>query len=386
MNASYPPLSEVRQTLRVKWYRSPIDHKRLRELSTRSDKKGWIQAGGHVGLYLIFALITVAFWAQQFWLAFFVSLWCLGFIATFFKGTSAHELGHGTVFKTKKLNVIFLHVVSFISWWDPYDYSASHTYHHRYTTHPMADRENVLPLTPSLAPLILIQLCTLNLFSKPSRNFSKGGFIWTVYLTARSALAIPAGHTTIPSQEWLAKLHDDQPETFKKSVAWSRALLLIHASVLLVSVATGWWVLSLVISMPAYIANIGSYLLGTTQHCGLMENNADFRKNTRSIKLNPIMRFLYWHMNWHTEHHMYAGVPCYNLQALAREIEADMPTPLSLFEAWRQMRDIWHRQKADPNYVFDTPVSTATNDSGMSADEDVVVSIGDLAPEHSKVV
>jgi len=386
MNASYPPLSEVRQTLRVKWYRSPIDHKRLRELSTRSDKKGWIQAGGHVGLYLFVASITVAFWAQQSWVAFFVSLWCLGFIATFFKGTSAHELGHGTVFKTKKLNVIFLHIVSFISWWDPYDYSASHTYHHRYTTHPMADRENVLPLTPSLAPLMLLQLCTVNLFSKPSRNFSKGGFIWTVYLTGRSALAIPAGHTTIPSQEWLAKLHDDQPETFKKSVVWSRVLLLIHASVLLVSVVTGWWVLSLVISMPAYIANIGSYLLGTTQHCGLMENNADFRKNTRSIKLNPIMRFLYWHMNWHTEHHMYAGVPCYNLQALAREIEADMPTPLSLFDAWRQMRDIWHRQKADPNYEFDTPVPTATNDAGMSADEDVVVSIGDLAPEHSKVV
>ena len=83
---------------------------------------------------------------------------------------------------------------------------------------------------------------------------------------------------------------------------------------------------------------------------------------------------------------MYAGVPCYNLQALAREIEADMPTPLSLFGAWRQMREIWQRQKADPNYMFDTPVPTAANDAGMSADEEFVVSIGDLAPEHSKVV
>jgi len=385
MNTAYPPLSEVRKTLRVKWYRCSIEHSRLRELSVRSDKKGWIQAGGHVGLYLIFAFLTVSFWVQQSWLAFTITLWCLGFIATFFKGTSAHELGHGTVFKTKKLNVVFLHVVSFISWWDPYDYSASHTYHHRYTTHPMADRENVLPLAPSLAPLLLFQLCTVNLFSKPSRNFSKGGFIWTIYLTVRSALAIPSGHTDIPSQEWLEKLHNDQPATFKKSVLWSRVLLLIHGSVLLVSLVTGWWVLSLVISIPAYIANIGSYLLGTTQHCGLMENSSDFRKNTRSIKLNPIMSFLYWHMNWHTEHHMYAGVPCYNLKPLAHEIERDMPRPKSTLGAWREMREIWQRQKSDPQYVYDTAVPNASNDKGMSSVEDVVVSIGDLAPKSSEL-
>jgi len=385
MTSQYPPLSEVRKTLRVKWYRSPIDHNRLRELSARSDKKGWIQAGGHVGLYLLFVSITIAFWTQEAWLGFITSLWCLGFIATFFKGTSAHELGHGTVFKTKKLNFFFLHVVSFISWWDPYDYSASHTYHHRYTTHPIADRENILPLTPSLAPLVLLPLCTINLFAKPNRNFSKGGFLWTVYLTARSALAIPSGHTDIPSQEWLEKLHNDQPETFRKSVIWSRVLLVIHGSILLIALSTGWWVLPLVISVPSFIANIGSYLLGTTQHCGLVENNSDFRKNTRSIKLNPVMRFLYWHMNWHTEHHMYAGVPCYNLKALAREIEADMPKPKSTFGAWRQMREIWQRQKSDPDYVFDTPVPNATENKGMSSDEDVVVSIGDLAPERSEI-
>ncbi|MFK7856219.1 MAG: fatty acid desaturase [Granulosicoccus sp.] len=385
MNTSYPPLSEVRKTLRVKWYRCPIDHDRLRELSTRSDKKGWIQAGGHVGLYLVFVVITVALWVQQAWLAFMVSLWCLGFIATFFKGTSAHELGHGTVFKTKKLNVSFLHVVSFISWWDPYDYSASHTYHHRYTTHLIADRENVLPLTPSLAPLLVLQLCTINLFTKPNRNFSKGGFLWTIYLTARSALAMPSGHTTIPSQEWLEKLHNDQPETFRKSVKWSRTLLLIHGGILLISLYSGWWVLSLVISVPAFIANIGSYLLGTTQHCGLLENNSDFRKNTRSIKLNPVIGFLYWHMNWHAEHHMYAGVPCYNLRALALEIESDMPSPKSTLGAWKEMREIWRRQKSDPDYIFDTPVPHAANSQGMLSVEDVVVSIGDLAPESSEL-
>lgn len=383
--AVYPPLSDVRNSLRIKWYRCQIDHDRLKQLSTRSDKQGWKQAGGHVGLYVVFVAITLTMWAQQIWPAFVVALWCLGFIATFFKGTSAHELGHGTVFRTKYLNTLFLKLVCLISWWDPYDYSASHTYHHRFTIHSKADRENLLPLTPSLAPLLVLQLLTFNLFLKPGRNFGKGGFLWTIYLTARRALGMSSGHAEIPSQEWLEKLHADQPETFRDSVRWSRTLVTFHTTVLVLSILTGWWVLPLVVTCPSYIANIGSYLLGTTQHCGLAQDSSDFRKNTRSIRVNPLLEFLYWHMNWHTEHHMYAGVPCYNLKALAKEIERDMPEPKSLFGAWVEMRKICKQQKAHPDFEHDTPVPGRIKSSGMPQDSEYVNSIGDLAPEGSEV-
>lgn len=383
LEPAYPPLAQVRETLRIKWYRSPVSHERLRQLSVRTDKQGWVQAGGHVGLYLVLATVTIVLWSQEAWVGFVLSWWCLGFIATFFKGTAAHELGHGTVFKSKALNRYFLHAVCLISWWDPYDYGASHTYHHRFTTHPEADRENLLPLTPSLAPWLLFQLFTVNLFSKPGRNFSKGGFFWTVYLTARSALGMPSGHTDIPSQEWLQKLHADQPEAFKQSVLWSRTLIAFHTSVLIVSVTTGWWVLSAIVTLPSYVANIGSYLLGTTQHCGLQQNNADFRKNTRSIVLNPLMSFLYWHMNWHTEHHMYAGVPCYNLKALAREIEADMPAPKTVLSAWREMRETWRRQQSEPEYAFDVHVPSKVDSAIEQAEDAMINSIGDLAPKGS---
>jgi len=378
---SYPPLSDVRQTLRVKWYRSPIDHERLRTLSDRTDRQGWKQAGGHVALYLMLVGITVVFWLQQNWLMFVVALWCVGFVATFFKGTAAHELGHGTVFKTKFLNTGFLHVVCMISWWDPYDYAASHTYHHRYTTHRQADRENILPLTPSLHPWLIFQLMTFNLFSKPAKNFSKGGFLWTLYLTGRTALNKPSGHTDIPSQEWLQALHEDQPEQFNRSVRWSRVLVTFHMSVLVLSLVTGWWVLPLVVTLPSYIANIGSYLLGTCQHCGLRENTPDFRQNTRSITINPLSSFLYWHMNWHIEHHMYSGVPCYNLKALAEELEADMPQPRTLTGAWKEMRQIQARQAVDPSYEYHTPVPEAAACIAIPVDHEMANSIGDLAPE-----
>jgi len=382
----YPPLSQVRKSLRVKWYRSPIEHQRLRALSVRTDSQGWKQAGGHTLLYLVLAIITITLWFQQLWITFCIALWCLGFVATFFKGTAAHELGHGTVFKTKALNTFFLNAICLISWWDHYDYAASHTYHHRYTTHIQADRENVLPLSPSLHPWLIFQLLTLSLFLKPARNFSKGGFLWTVYLTARTALGKPSGHTDIASQEWLQALHSDQPESFSRSVRWSRVLLAFHSAVLIVALLTGWWVLPLVITLPSYIANIGSYLLGTTQHCGLMQNNSDFRKNTRSIKLHPFLRFLYWHMNWHTEHHMYAGVPCYNLKALAKELEEDMPEPKSLLAAWVEMRDTWKKQKSNADYQLDMPVPEPATGSVVMHDDDIVNSIGDLAPSGANKI
>ncbi len=135
--------------------------------------------------------------------------------------------------------------------------------------------------------------------------------------------------------------------------------------------------------MASYIANIGSYLLGTTQHCGLRENTPDFRQNTRSITINPFMAFLYWHLNWHIEHHMYAGVPCYKLKALAKELAPNMPQPRTLPRAWKEMRTIWRRQVAEPSYEFRTPVPAVdTAPSSLMFDE-LANSIGDLAPRGS---
>ena len=62
MAQNYPPLAEVRKTLRPEWYRSPIDRNRLRELSRRSDASAWFQAGGHLALFLTTGALTYYFW------------------------------------------------------------------------------------------------------------------------------------------------------------------------------------------------------------------------------------------------------------------------------------------------------------------------------------
>ena len=96
-------------------------------------------------------------------------------------------------------------------------------------------------------------------------------------------------------------------------------------------------------------------------HCGLRDNVADFRKCTRSIWLDPVSSFMYWRMNWHLEHHMYAGVPCYNLRKLRKAIEFDLPVAKNAIAAFREMRATWKRQQIEPGYQYDTPLPPTAN-------------------------
>ena len=58
-----------------------------------------------------------------------------------------------------------------------------------------------------------------------------------------------------------------------------------------------------------FCGNWLSALVGLPMHIGLMDGVPDFRMSVRSNRLDPFTSFLYWRMNWHTEHHMFAGVP-----------------------------------------------------------------------------
>jgi len=378
---AYQELSEVRKNLRVDWYRCPTPPGLLRELSRRSDAQGWFQAGGHLALFIITGSLVFYFWSQALWLAFLIALFCHGTVTTFFRGVAPHELGHGTVFKTKWLNKFFMYLFSLIGWWDHFDYASSHTYHHRYTLHPEGDREVLLPLQPSLASTFMLQMFTVNLLTQPGRTFGKGGLVSTVILTVLGALGRLPSSEEGPSHEWLNALHLDQPEEHHNSILWSRILLLFHGSILVIAIITGLWVLPLIFSVSVFIGNWLGYFVGLPQHCGLRDHDTDFRKNTRSMKLNPLFDFLYWRMGWHIEHHMFAGVPCYNLEKLHKEVAHDMPEPRTLIGAWKEMRETWRRQKSDPDYQFDTPLpATAKQAREDMPDARLEGSIGELAP------
>ena len=386
MEKTHTPLADVRRRMRVKWYRSPIDKDVLRKLMQRSDLQGWFQSLGHLALWAGTGFLTYYLFTQQLWVAFALALFVHGTFASFFS-SGCHELDHGTVFKTRWLNRFFLVIYSRLAWFNYHDYALSHTYHHRYTLHMDGDREVELPKTPSLRALYLLQLFTVNIFG----GFMAGGIIPIIVNTVKMALrkfprkdavSDPEATRAMP-EEWMASLYEAHPEELNKSVRWARITLLFHALVIVAAIVSQLWLLPVLISFSVVIANFWNYLIGVSQHCGLRDNISDFRKCTRSIKLDPLSEFLYWRMNWHMEHHMYAGVPCYNLSKLYAAVADDLPEPRSLLGAWREMRSTWKRQQIEPDYQYDTPLPSPTRTAEVDDredDDELDGSIGDLAP------
>ena len=183
----YPPLDEVRRTMRVRWYRSPIDPRVLRSLMQRSDLKGWFQAAGPLLLVAASGVLTWHLFVQQVWIGFAAALFLHGTMGSIY-GAANHELTHGTVFRTKALNQVFKRCYALLTWFNFYDYAMSHTYHHRYTLHPNGDREEVLPRSPTFRLFFLVQILTLNFTGGPHT----AGLIPIIGYTVKTALNRPS--------------------------------------------------------------------------------------------------------------------------------------------------------------------------------------------------
>ena len=367
------PLSEVRQNLRIKWYRCPIEPPKLRELSRRNDLKGFSQALGHLGLWIVTGLLSYLFLLKGSWFEFGVAIFLHGTVGSFFTAAH-HELSHGTVFETKRLNTIFLSIFSLLGWLNFRVYKMSHTYHHRFTLFPEGDKEEVHPKTPSLHFLYLIQLLTVNITGGEK---SRG-----IIPTVKNFVMIAFNNLDNPMNDWDEALYDEVPEEGIKAVNWARLVLAFHLAIIFFSFVIGQPIIAVLVSGHLFIGNLLYYFVGTPMHCGLRTNVPDFRKCVRNMTLDPISEFLYWNMNWHLNHHMFAAVPCYNLKKLYQLIADDLPNPKNLLVTWREMREIMRKQQKDPNYEYDTPVPPPRERISSEQKKDIMAeSIGELAPK-----
>ena len=92
-------------------------------------------------------------------------------------------------------------------------------------------------------------------------------------------------------------------------------------------------------------------VFGLTQHAGLAEDVLDHRLNSRTVYMNPVLRFLYWNMNYHVEHHMFPMIPYHALPALHEEMKPYSPTPYrGLIHAYSEIIPTLLKQVKDPTY------------------------------------
>lgn len=360
----HEPLESVRKSFRVKWYRCPIEKDQLKALTERSDAWGFFFAMANLMCVALTGAATVWLLTSGAWIAGILMLFVHGTIFSFISGLATHELSHGTVFKTKGLNQFFLRIYSVLGWVNFHHYKRSHTFHHQYTLHPKGDREVVLPANPDLSLRRMLMVFT---FNWEACRFVAGKILRLAFMEDFD-------------DEWSQALYPPEAiEQRRKAIRWARVVVAFHTVVLAVALVSGLWPLPLVISLAPWIANWWSYFIGMTMHTGLVDNVPDFRLCCRTIKLDPFSRLLYWNMNYHTEHHMYAAVPCYKLPLLHAALADDMPKSRSLLEAWKEMRMTWKRQQEEPEYQYRTPLPESAAPANTSEEAG---SLGDLAPDE----
>ena len=339
-------MSDVRMSPIIKWYRTPITRIKLKKLTKRSDLKGLIYTLAYLGLLTVTGTLIVVLTGKISWL--FIALLLVAHGTSYsFMINGFHELSHGTVFRSKWLNEVFLRIFSFLGWYSHIGFRASHTRHHAYTLHPPDDMEVVLPVKYELKSFLV------RIFVDPIGLFH----------TIRTSIRIAMGRL---DGEWQEKIFADEsskpggPEDRRRHIRWYRILLSGHVIIVVIAVMSGLWMLPVVISAGRFYFSCLFYLCNSTQHVGLVDNIDDFRLCCRTHGLNPIVRFLYWQMNYHTEHHMYAAVPFYNLRALHNAIQHDMPPILpGLVSTWKQIVTILKRQKNEPTYQYYQPLPKA---------------------------
>jgi fatty acid desaturase len=317
---------------RINWYRTPLDRETLARLNRRSDLLGFLQVFGHLGIMCATAGLALYGAGRWPWPAVAAMVFLHGMVSAFMIN-AVHELVHHCVFKTARLNSAFARVFAFVGWINHEHFVVSHMKHHQYTLHPPDDLEVVLPI-----------------------RLTAGQFWRTGFINVRGGIdqvkfMIRLARGTFEGEWESSMFPDDQPEKAVPVVRWARFVVSGHLMLFLAAVGFQWWLLPVVVSLTPFYGSWLFFLLNNTQHVGLKDNVPDFRLCCRTFTVNPVVGFLYWHMNFHTEHHMYAAVPCYRLKALHEAIRHELPpTPRGIIAVWREISAILRKQEDDPSY------------------------------------
>jgi Na+-transporting NADH:ubiquinone oxidoreductase subunit F len=322
--------ARTRGLVEATWFRPDIAPERLAELMVRTSARATVDTAVWLALLASSALLAV--YTLETWGAAWSVLAFAVYGALYAGAADArwHECGHGTAFKRAAPNDLVYVFASFLLLREPTVWRWSHARHHSDTIIVGRDAEIAYPRPPRIG------LIVLNLFH---------------LVTGPRALARMCRHAAGRIDPAVADYvpEDDHPRVIREA-RWFLGVLMITIAT---AVATTSWLPVLLVGLPSFYGAWLVVLFGTTQHAGLAEDVLDHRLNTRSVRMNPVFRFLYLNMNHHVEHHLFPTVPYHALPALQREIGSQLaPTIPSTWAAYREILPALWRQRRDPTHVI----------------------------------
>lgn len=310
----------------AQWYQCPLPRKRLKELMQRSDGPAirdsliWFAAFAATGG------LAYHFWPTWRALPFFLAYGVLYGSST---DSRWHECGHGTAFKTRWMNDVVYHVACFMIMREPTVWRWSHTRHHTDTI--IVGRD---PEISVMRPVMILKVISMFLG------------IPQVWGAIKSMLRHASGRLSPEEATYIPEM--ERGRVYLVARIW----LAIHVAVIAFSIYAGSILPMLFVGpLPSMYGAWLHIITGLTQHGGLAENVLDHRLNSRTVLMNPVLRFLYWNMNYHIEHHMFPMVPYHALPALHEELKPYLPPPCTgVFAAYREIIPALLRQRKEPDW------------------------------------
>ncbi|MFB9758835.1 fatty acid desaturase family protein [Ectobacillus funiculus] len=322
--------------VQAEWYNSPIPRKRMKELMKR--KNGPAIRDTIIWFSLLIGAGILAYMSWGTWLAVPAFL-VYGILYMAPADSRWHECGHGTAFKTPWMNEVVYQIASFMALRPATPWRWSHARHHTDTIIVGSDPEIIAP-RPPVWKILLMELA--HLYGGPQS-------LIRVIIHCFGKLD-PEENEYIPESE--------RQKTYWESRIW----VLIFAAVIAACISMGSILPAMFIILPTFYGSMLTLCTGISQHLGLKEDVLDHRLNSRTFYTNPVLRFLYWNMNYHIEHHMFPMVPYHALPALHEEMKADCPQANpSFWSALTEALGAMLKQRKDPDYVIIRPLPSSAN-------------------------
>jgi fatty acid desaturase len=330
------------------WTQVAVERSTMRKLQRRSDLPGLARFGAYLGLLVGFGALTVL--AHPLWLK--VILFLAYATVYGFSEPILHETHHRTPFRSLWINEVAHHISGLFAFKEPLRDRWLHAGHHTYTYYSEIDPEIATDRPPQFGTLI---------FDFMRIHNALVNWLWP---TIRTAFVGPDDL----ARRWV-------PKAYHRQLIWSaRACVAFYLGVIALAVAIGSWYPILFIFVARFVGAPLHSWVTFIQHAGLEENVADWRENTRTVYMNPLLRLLYWNMNYHVEHHMHPTVPFHSLARLHEEIASESPPPYpNTLVAWNEMiRALW-RQRREPSYSVHRPMPLrSANQPAASAESPAI--------------
>jgi fatty acid desaturase len=276
--------------------RQLVDRATLGQLMKRRDGPAALRLAVHLGLFIgAVAALAWAGFSLPWWLR-APGIVVLAFLI-FTLYAPLHEATHLSAFASRRANQVVAWVTGVIYGYSPGVHTDFHFEHHRHTNHA-EDPEKGLSLPTDLplrTPLLLVLIGVLGVLP-PLHSVA------LALAPTSSWDRLEAGWTRPEKRARLKR------ECGLVALIWlggGVATALVHPT------------LALDLALAILLARTMHAVVTISEHEGMPVEGHQLER-TRSVRSNPVLRWFWWNMNFHSEHHAWPAVPFHQLPELHR--------------------------------------------------------------------